>query len=126
MHRHPLPTAEHTFERSLTGADGSTLQWSIRAANPRHGGAHLDYAEARDGTVTITSITVHPNLARAGIQRMLVDALAEHHRSHLRWRLAPALARGATGPAAPFWARVAADHILALADQDGVELDLTG
>lgn len=122
MPHHPLPTAEQTFERSLTGVEGSVMCWSITSESPHPGAVRLDYTERRDGTVTITGMTVHPSAARRGLQRAVLASLADHHPSLLWWRLSPSLARAATNRAATFWARASNDHTVCLADEDGFAL----
>ncbi len=117
--QHPLPTTEQTFERSLTGVEGTVLHWSITSENPCPGAVRLDYCEARDATVTITGMVVHPSASRRGLQRAALASLAAHHPSLLWWRLAPPLARAATHRSAMFWARAAADHTVFLADEHG-------
>ncbi len=122
MQQHPLPTVEQTFERSLTGVDGTVMHWAITSESPHPGAVRLDYTERRDGTVTITGMVVHPSAARRGLQRAVLASLAAHHPSLLWWRLAPSLARAATNRSATFWARAAADHTVFLADEDGFAL----
>lgn len=122
MQQHPLPTAEQTFERSLTGVEGTVMRWAITSEDPYPGAARLDYTEARDGTVTITGMVVHPSASRRGLQRAVLAALAAHHPSLLWWRLAPTLARAATHRSATFWARAASDHTVFLADEHGVAI----
>lgn len=122
MSQRPLPTVDETFQRTLTGATGSVLRWSISSGTPYPGAARLDYLEGRDGTITISAISVHPSLARRGLQRAVLASLAAHHPSHLWWRLAPDLTAEATGRSATFWARVAEDHTVGLADVHGRRL----